>query len=362
MRNIKLVVLMLDSLRNDAGREISMYLKESGIPVVSGTLISQSTWTLPSLVTFFSFLPPNIHGIHSGKFKITEFKKIKAKINTLRYWFPQELEKKGIKTVGISSNIIFSQYYGLSRGFEKFILTSYAKGSKLYSKITDKEKHERGSRDKNTKAILSKTKEFIENENKVFVFSLLMNLHEPYPATEKIDKRYFFLSRNKDTLISRIRKSYKKEVFKISRLLLKFLSSTDPKTKIVIFGDHGQCLGEHGYIFHQSFLYDEIIKTFVILINFDFRHSAGKERKILEVKNLGKFVRDTFFNPQPLEKYLTKISRIFSFGTSHTKDYLPHTLYNYLNHKEFGFVTSNIKIILSSRRVRIKMGEYSFDS
>jgi len=366
---------MIDCLREDAGEKIGEMLKDKGIEyIVEGRIITPAPWTLPSMVSFFSRTYPNVHKIHAGNFYITDFKEIKNSIYSLNYWFAEEIYKKNIPTVGISTNIILSEYYGFNRGFKEFVTLPYAKTGRLYERINkinrNKVKH---IPDKDITQIRKLISNFVNKYSDMYLFSVIMNLHEPYYYNNKktLNKAEILTLPPEDRIveINKIKSAYYSSLEFLLKKLYKMIRDIEDESIIILFGDHGQALGEHGYVFHQSFLYDELIKSYAIIIDKNEEKikldppSYKKDNNIFDLISLGRLTLDVFQKNKTIKPYhyFKLFSKSFSYGTSHTPDYLPLPLYNnYLNNKYHALVFPKIKLTISTNTFEIKQGEYFF--
>ncbi|QRV15792.1 sulfatase [Haloterrigena salifodinae] len=117
-----------------------------------------------------------------------------------------------------------------------------------------------------------------ENSESFFLFANYMDAHEPYLLQEPYDR--FLSSSSPSTLDmewnlhsiedppnsdqNAIVDAYDSALFYLDSCVKNFVAELESRellqdTALIILGDHGQCLGEHGYWGHGTFLYDELL-------------------------------------------------------------------------------------------------------
>lgn len=274
--------------------------------VLYDNAIAPSSWTFPSHVSLFTGLYPNEHGVHeTEQIKLLDLAKLNFDLKATR--LQSELSNRGYISIGLSNNPMVSSVTGFDIGFDLFLSLDPFPANK--NSKTFQEAREMGSSQlqialklvksgnfnkliefakfrKNEKLVskvnnfpLDKgafnTNKMLENGNwrdKFFMFINFLEVHEPYrnfkskwvwdnvTGTKPISKDH----------VSLIKKEYITEMeyldLQIGRLLsnLKKAGKYD-NTLIIVTSDHGQAMNEHGYMFHSTYLYDELTRIPLII-------------------------------------------------------------------------------------------------
>lgn len=129
-------------------------------------------------------------------------------------------------------------------------------------------------------ASLRKSVRNSEMNEPTLVFANLMETHEPYAddsvESSRFIERGFIPSANysyHSRVVSRycsdtssLRAAYAKAVSRADNRVMELFEALDRQqilddSTFVILGDHGQCLGEHGFFGHSRYLYDELVRV-----------------------------------------------------------------------------------------------------
>ncbi len=305
-----------------------------------GTLFSNAfstaPWTLPSHASIFTGQYTSDHGTHAGS------KEFNPDVPTLA----ERLRNSGYQTVGFSNNAWISPEFGFDRGFDKlrtnmqFIdggaeLGSIAKENNgigdqlravmkhllrrdghrtlingLYSKFLRK-RYDDGGRLTNwrIKRWLSSQD---TQEKPFFMFVNYLEPHLEYDPPEEFKYRFQSDDLNDSDLDSinqdawsyicgqiemenqdfdALSALYKAELnyldYRLGRIfsLLKKKNILD-ETLVVIVGDHGENIGDHGLMDHQYCLYDTLLHV-PLLVRYPDEFPAGERCiKLVELRDL----------------------------------------------------------------------------
>lgn len=102
-----------------------------------------------------------------------------------------------------------------------------------------------------------------------FIFINIMEVHEPYIRDDNFTKNQReILLHNKllnADMVKLWRRAYKRQVYQAAKVLHEILDILEDSKliddlTIIITSDHGQLLGEHGFIGHGIFLFDELLR------------------------------------------------------------------------------------------------------
>jgi len=201
--------------------------------------------TLPAHTSILTGLYPKNHKVrNNSSYRLND------KIKTIQ----EILKEKGFKTASFVSSFVLNKSYNLSKGFDLYddeLLENYDK--------KDFEMEERKAEDTAKRAIdfLKKNK----NE-KIFLWVHFFDPHYPYLNHKEAPDGF---------------SNYEKEIYYMDIYLKKvveeFLKERDGL--IVIVGDHGEALGEHGEETHGVFLYDCVLRVPLIIKNT--KENTGKK-------------------------------------------------------------------------------------
>lgn len=240
-RNVRpdVIVISLDTTRPDY---LTPYNPRESTPALAAfareatrfdQAISVSSWTLPAHEAIFTGTYPRIDG---GP--------LDAKEPTL----PELFAAAGYDTVGVSGGPFTDAAFGFQRGFASYL--DSAPGRRAYDATT---------------WVLSRI-EHASRSTPVFAFVNYFDAHEPntgytIPEWQKMDSRDFHWTPEATV---RLRDAYRHDVrsldTELGRLFDGLRHARDWNNAVVIvFGDHGQLLGERGMIGHALRLDEELI-------------------------------------------------------------------------------------------------------
>jgi arylsulfatase A-like enzyme len=331
-----IILVVLDTLRFDRIKAFEGVLEDFKD---YGFAFSASPWTLPSHVTLFTGLYPSQHGSHEDdNVKCDNISRIRNHSITL----PERLKDLGYSTYAYSANILVSQAYGFS-GFDRFVnFSSSFDWPKLLDMLSGFPKHNfekyllSHERKDAAKFLLSLVKDnpqlllkilhdyalyslehisknwpfdkgsrrllkMLSHDNfrtPFFLFMNLLEVHEPY---FKSDSLVSGLSpRPVETVSSkelhRWIEGYDVQVAYTVKRIQDMLSLLQKRgmlddSLVIITSDHGQLLGEHGWIGHGVFLYDELIRVplmvkYPISLDIKFEKPTG----VISLASLPRFI------------------------------------------------------------------------
>lgn len=196
---------------------------------------ANSSWTRPSVVSFFTGLLPEEHGVRD----------IGHEIPPSLEMLPEKLQEHGYTTAAFLSNVAaLGEVTGFSQGFDRF----HEFSSTPYARAED----------------VSRTVErWLATPEAprqgLFLYVHYLDPHEPYLAggepTRKSPTQY--------------REAYRRELAYLDEHLASLLDTVRREltgaTVILIASDHGEELGEHELFGHGQSLYDELIHVPVAL-------------------------------------------------------------------------------------------------
>jgi len=257
-----LVIIMVDALRKDRLGVYGYHMDVSPnidafaeSALVFDQAVSQSGWTSPSIVAFFTSQYPR------------DKRNVKAKPT-----FTQWLDKKGYQTCAVVANPLLHPQSGLPKGFDTYTYLKWKRSRVLVDRALQ---------------WLAKA----DRQKPFFLYLHVMDVHDPYiPPAAYLEK---VLGERESHVSGRI-DAYKKRMFEqeeevISDVNLKELSArydgeiayfdnqfgrfiAGLKTLrkydnsiIIVTSDHGDEFMEHGGIGHGHSVFDELIRIPLII-------------------------------------------------------------------------------------------------
>ena len=119
---LNVVVLIIDTLREDYGRGLEM-LGELGF-IKYENAIAPAPWTLPSHVSLITGMYPSQHGVHEsyGVYVNRELMELSTqRLSTLNHGIIGELMDEGYSTYIVSANPFLSPLFGFTKFTENLI-------------------------------------------------------------------------------------------------------------------------------------------------------------------------------------------------------------------------------------------------
>jgi arylsulfatase A-like enzyme/Flp pilus assembly protein TadD len=252
-----LLLITIDTIRPDRiSFYSSKYLKTPNIDSVakSGVVFmrafAHNPTTLPSHTNILLGTTPLYHGVHDNShFKVDE------RFTTLAEF----LKKYGFSTGAFIGSFPLDSRFGLSQGFDLYDDSYPSKGKE---ELTFPER-------KAEKVIESAINWIKKQKEPWFAWIHLFDPHQPYIPPEP------FFSQFKNDL-------YSGEVAYVDKFLgrlLNFLKeeNREKRTFIIITGDHGESLGEHGESTHGYFAYNSTLLVPLIISGPGITHSLSYE-------------------------------------------------------------------------------------
>lgn len=233
-----LLVITIDTLRADRVGAYGGTLKTANIDrlaargVVFGRAFAQATTTLPSHASLFLGLTPLHHGVHDNSNFV-----VGPEFPTLA----EGLKKAGYATAAFIGGFPLDSRFGLARGFDLYdeTLEDHGSGELFY-------------RERKAEAVIGRSLEWLTaRTGPWFAWVHLFDPHHPYEPPEPF--RTQFKDRPYDGEVAYVDASMKKLVDEIER------RGWAGNTVIVLAGDHGEGLGQHGEDTHGFLAYNSTL-------------------------------------------------------------------------------------------------------
>ena len=271
-------VYMIDTLRADAldpARGVAPEIQRFAADAVTFTRAwSASSWTLPSVVSLFTGVYAESHGVIRGSMQFS------GSIPTLA----ARLADAGYDTVGISQSLIASPELGLDAGFERFYFSNQLNGRALRSQDVRRILYSHGASGD-------------AHPRPLFAYLHTVDPHAPYapegadrwlaeqhpgslPADQYHPQRFLGSHHGDDpTEVAHLEALYLGEVRHADREfgrfvdMLQFLNLYD-SSLIILLSDHGEEFGEHGGFDHGRTVFEEMLRV-PLVVKFPGGHWAG---------------------------------------------------------------------------------------
>jgi arylsulfatase A-like enzyme len=237
------LLIVIDALRADHlgcygyGRETSPHIDAIAREGVRfDTVISQSSWTKPSVASLLTSTYPDVHGV----------KQVDDILSVQDTLLPVILKNVGYSTGCIQTNPFLSAESGFRQGFDYYV-ELFDKTPGVYKPRMDE-----------ASAVLLELLERLKG-SPFFLYLHVLDTHNPYRPPEVFRR---FGNSEEDLFDGEI--SFVDYYIGIVR---EYLSQEGlrEKTILVITSDHGEEFGEHGQKYHAKHLYQEVLKIPLII-------------------------------------------------------------------------------------------------
>lgn len=270
------VLITIDTLRVDAAddmRSVS-WLENRGLRLQAQ---APSPWTLPSMATLMTGLPPHEHGglrVEGG------FSAMGGPTLAEHY------EGLGYDTAATAENPFVGSPFGFDRGFARFrhegeqrfalprvpwTATARPLGATLLARLGLLPRTPVGvaRRLRDARELLAERR-----ERPLFLWIHILDPHLPYAHAWDLQRplvdRVTLATGNRLALgeepdLELLREGYDHEVQVVDEALLGFLKDLGPDTVVVLTSDHGEAFGEHGGWEHGHSLYQELLSVPLVI-------------------------------------------------------------------------------------------------
>jgi arylsulfatase A-like enzyme len=226
--------------------------------VVFDSAVSQAVYTIASIGSLLTGQYPDRHQ------SVSFADRLRDDVVTL----PSILGRGGYRTAAFAGNAVVSKTFGLDRGYEKFVPVWESEG---YTGHGD--------------SVVSAFEGWLESrpEEPFFAYIHLREPHFPYNPPPPFDTRFGpdspYPSGLEDSalvevlnrkaaageppvaeVLARVRALYLGNLAYADSLVGRILTKLDPETIVILTSDHGEALFEHGFLGHNTQLYEESIR------------------------------------------------------------------------------------------------------
>lgn len=309
---------------------------------------SASSWTPPAHASIFTGNYPSRHGVLRPNLYLDPSNITLAEI----------LSENGYKTIAFSSPHI-TRARGFDKGFQEFYLPYIYKDvfKNIYKDIDLIRQVMRNifyGWDKLafyiTQKIKGKIRENVKKDNPFFIYVNYKLTHNPY-YTSGIFKKIKYRGLNKKkikVLAGLLGWKYNNREIEVSEEEMKMVKlfydsgithldsilgglfdflirgKIFENTLIIILADHGDCFGEHHLMYHTASLYDELIRTPLIMTYPEKIPSAQRVKSLVSLIDVLPTILDLInIDKHRLENRLTQIDGV-SLAEFKEKDYHEH--------------------------------------
>lgn len=266
--NHSILLILIDTLRPDymsvygSKDPTTPFLEKMGKEgVIFANHFSNSSWTKPSVASLFTGMYPRRHTV----LPITA--RLPSNIKTVA----QVYRDAGYKTAAILGNNFGGRRYGMDKGFDRF---------------ADPSSHF-GGRPPSAQQLLSLTKKWMDEDkdSKFFYTLFLFDPHDPYQPAPSYRKQFCPECKKPEVhsplreynghgptpkQIEDMKALYNGEIRYMDDQLGEFYKhledeGLDKRISTVIVGDHGEAFGEHKVFEHAFHMWDEVVRTPMIV-------------------------------------------------------------------------------------------------
>ncbi len=268
------LLISLDTLRPDHlgcygyPRDTSPHLDQFARSAVQFTNArAQAPWTLPSHMSLFTSQLPSRNRVYDLNHVLPEG------IPTLA----QILQENGYHTVGLVNDGQMKAHWGFNRGFAEW---------REFGVDTPAG---------NCENITREAINWLANKGKkpFFMFLHYFDVHEPYAAAEAFRQKFevqisgprssrlMWAARYPGQALDpgareQLINAYDAEIAWLDDELGKLFGKVPENTLVVLFSDHGELFGEHGWTLHGATLYEAEIRV-LLLMKYPGRKWAGRK-------------------------------------------------------------------------------------
>ncbi len=333
-----ILFIVCDTLRKDV---LEVYGGEAKTPnlirlaedsMVYENAIAPSPWTYPSHVSMFTGLYLNEHKVHETlEVKSYKINKFHQELKT--EYIAEHLNARGYTTEGLSANPFVSPFSFFDRGFDSFYTIDPRPDTRKTDLIEQAKKLGKSPAEI-LKALIKKgrfidivryfnylqymkkldklynyplekgaslSNKMIENgiwRSKSFKFLNLMEMHESYETNshgDEIFKNFTGVKSISKKRVEKLKSKYISAAEYLDKKLGELIEAVKKEgfyddTMIIITSDHGQAFNEHGYMYHEVFLYDEIIRV-PLIIKYPNSKKFEKKEGYQSTVNLFKLIK-----------------------------------------------------------------------
>lgn len=248
-------VVLIDTLRADAlsfygnERETAPYLARlAGESTVFAHAYASSTWTAPSTASLLTGLYPDRHGVVRGflaQFREEDEAVAEQALQTMELLqissdaptLAERFRDLGYDTYGLASNVNIGPEMGFDRGFALF------------------ERHDLHPAKFLRERLQEWKREMDASDNPSFTYLHFNDVHKPYELRPK----YYRPEEGRDET-EELRERYYSELGYLDGFLARIHEDLgwDDDTLLVIAADHGEEFRDHGNLYHDFTLYNEL--------------------------------------------------------------------------------------------------------
>ena len=216
--------------------------------------IAETPWTLPSHVSMLSGLSPAQHGVVKPSFRVPPS----------LAWTPEQLQRAGYKTIGLTDGGYVDRTHRFERGFDVFDETPAGIAPAV---AEAKREIEAAGADPWFLFLHSYDVHCPYTPRAPYASMFQSTQSEPIETEGKCGKRFFNQTEMTPGQVQYVSDRYDGGVRQADDDLAEFLAelSQNPSTLVILTSDHGEELGEHGRIGHDKTLYNEALRIPLIV-------------------------------------------------------------------------------------------------
>ena len=255
--------------------------------VVFDQAMSVAPLTLPAHVSLFTGLFPPRHGVREND---------SPPLAKGHLTLAERLDAQGFATAASVGSVVLDGDRGLQQGFEQ------------YSQVATGDLQGGTPGQRNAESVVNDAIHWLDTvgDSRFFLWTHLYDPHRPYDPPEP------FASRHASDL-------YIGEIAYVDSQIGRLLDTLDrqrllDRTIVVVAGDHGESLGEHGERDHGIFLYENVLRVPLIIRSARDATASSKfarqaRRRDADSARFARFARGTDRWREPDESHGRRIAR-----------------------------------------------------
>jgi arylsulfatase A-like enzyme len=202
--------------------------------VVFDQAVSVAPLTFPAHASILTGLLPPSHGVRDNN---------SPRLHSMHTTLAESLQARGFRTAAFVGASVLARDRGLEQGFDHY-------GEGVVGHATEPPSHERSAG-----AVVTEALQWLEgmgDDQPFFLWVHLYDAHAPYAPPEPFASRY-----SHDPYVGEL--AYVDS--EVGRLLATIDRRFHARSLVIVAGDHGESLGEHGEQRHGIFVYENVMRV-----------------------------------------------------------------------------------------------------
>lgn len=275
-----LVLITVDTLRDDHGERMEVYRRLAARGAAFRTASSTSSWTVPAMASLFTGLMPSGHG--AGVDAAGQLQGISPEVTTLA----EALSEHGYRTAGFATNAWLTAGLGFPRGFDV-----YWHADEDFHHLLVAAGFPKGPKPRDASRVVDRALDWLQDapERGWLLWVHLIDPHLPYAhPTGKLeaglsDERLRAGMRLSPEVVDKVKAAYAHEVDHVDAQLVRLLDALEARGVldagvVVLTADHGEELWDHGATGHGHSHHREVVEVPLVMAGAGVAQGERSER------------------------------------------------------------------------------------